>query len=107
MVEGMHFDVGSDELRLHLVKRVEHHTGRAQWYHKQAREMGEDNVLPDGSPKFSTTNNNPVDNMKSAAKKHEYLASKFNFMAAHLSKNEVYRLSESELRTLEFIEGVY
>jgi len=106
MIEGLHLDIASSELREHLEKRVQHHLARAEQYAKQAKEF-EDEQPSDGAAAFKNTANSPLDSLKSSAKNHKHRASKFAFMSKHLVQSETYRLTVHELQELELISAAY
>lgn len=108
MIEGIQFDIGSQELADHLTKRVEHHQKRSKWYAEKAASLEEGDFDKETRQKMSNTNNvNPVETFKSGAKRHRQKASLFTFMSSHVVKNETYRLSQSDLDRLELTESEY
>jgi hypothetical protein len=108
MIEGVEFDISSQELAKHLHTRVEHHNKRAKWYADKADTLAEGEFNEETRQKMSSTNNaNPVDTFKAGAKRHKAKASLFSFMATHVIQNETYRLSENDLNRLELTESEY
>lgn len=51
------------------------------------------------------TGGDPVRALRDKQSEHTRMASLFDFLREHLVKGEVYRLDESELSKLEFIES--
>ena len=110
MIEGLHFDIEFDEMKKHLLDKALHHLGRKDFYERQVRALGGElsSGLPeDRSPQYSGQGNDPMEALRHKAVSHEGRATFFQFMAEHLVKGETYRLSESDLMTLEFISRRY
>lgn len=108
MIDGIQFDISTNELKEHLMARVAVHEKKAILYSEKSNQFHEVISDEDGQQKMSSmTNNNPVDTMRAGAKRHRIKASLFKFMANHLVQNETYRLSESDLGRLELTESEY
>ena len=108
MIEGIQFDIGSQELAAHLKTRVEHHDKRAEWYGDKANSLAEGDFDEETRQKMSNTNNsNPVEQMRAGYKRHKAKASLFGFMAGHVVANETYRLKESDLQRIELTISEY
>ena len=95
MITGMHFDISSDEMRQHLLARVNHHADRTAFYMKQ-KETFKDAPVADMS-------NDPAKQLHEMGKRHAAKAEVFAFMAAHVPNGETFRLTGSELQALEFV----
>ena len=102
MIEGLHFDLSSDEMREHLATKAEHHTQRAVWYLERAKDLQDGGMQSD----HQVSGGDPLKNLQAQAEKHTSRADFFKFLTDHII-GETYRLSESDLRTLEFIGGHY
>ena len=102
MIEGLHFDVEYKEMKQHLEVKANHHFGRKQFYFSQAEklEAGDAEAM-------DYTGGDPVKALKDKGKIHYSKMEFFQFMADHLIKGETYRLSESDLLTIEFISRRY
>ena len=87
MIEGLHFDVEFEEMREHLLKRVDYHNDLMIWYSTRGINLRVECNVSD----------------RQQGKQQEGRRDLFQFLADHLIKDETYRLSESYLRTLEFI----
>ncbi len=110
MIEGLKFDIEFDEMGDHLREKAEHHDERRLFYEKQIRALGGGlaGELPEGrSPQYSGQGNDPMEALRHKAISHEGKSTFFQFMADHLVEGETYRLSESDLMTLEFISRRY
>jgi hypothetical protein len=95
MIEGIHFDIRTDELKAHLEARVLHHRERAAFYEAQKATFAD-------AP-TEQMSNDPVQGLKAAGKRHLQQADLFAFMATHVAANETYRLSSHDLSTLELV----
>lgn len=99
MIEGLHFDIKFDEMKEHLLEKAKYHQERMLWYVQRIDDLAEGGVETD----HQVSGGNPIENLRNQGKKHEGRRDLFQFMADHLIEDEIYRLSESDLRTLEFI----
>ena len=98
MIEGLHFDLEHDELKGHLEAKASYHIKKQAWYHDRIKDLKEGGVESD----HQVSGGDPLQNLENQANKHGGRADFFQFLADHLI-SETYRLSESDLRTLEFI----
>ena len=98
MIEGLQFDIEFDEIRDHLRERARHHDERRVWYERQAKPLEEGNA-----ERMDYTVVDPVKALKDKATNHIHRSELFQFMADHVVLGETYRLSDSDLMTLEFI----
>lgn len=99
MIEGLHFDLSHDELKDHLEHKASFHCDRQAWYQERVKDLrAGDTDLEDQQ----ISGGNPIQNLENQIKKHGGRADLFQFLADHLV-NETYRLSESDLKELEFI----
>ena len=103
MIEGLHFDIEFGEMKEHLLKKARHHDERRTWYERRIHDLKEGGVETD----HQVSGGNPLENLRNQATKHEGRSEFFQFLADHLIENETYRLSESDLRTLEFISRYF
>ena len=102
MIEGLHFDLSADEMREHLIAKAKHHNERTTWYLSRVRDLRDGGVESD----HQVSGGDPLKNLQTQADRHNHRADFFKFLADHIV-NETYRLSEGDLRTLEFIGGHY
>lgn len=112
MIEGLHFDISSDQLREHLLSRIEWHRERHEWYKKNASELVESfNRQADPNwvhtPFDVTTgygaSNSRVDNLKDGAKQHLDKVTTYTAFVKYLIPNNTYRLTPHSMAELELI----
>lgn len=102
MIEGLYFDIKFDEIRDHLRAKARHHDERRVFYESQA------NTLEEGKAEgMDYTGGDPIKALRDKATIHTNRSELFQFMADHLILGETYRLSESDLMTLEFVSRRY
>lgn len=100
MIEGLRFDVSASEMHNHLYEREKHHLDRVKFYKEQV------STLERGSAEgMNYSGGDPVRALKDKAAEHLRKASLCRFLLSHVVKDETYRLSESDLSKLEFIDG--
>jgi len=100
MIEGLKFDVKSEELKKHLEERCNFHKERAAFYRKQEEEFKKnatDAEIREGQNTMKQTHQA----MKDSARVHEGQHERYTYLAAHLIPDETYRLSEKDLHDLE------
>lgn len=105
MIEGLHYDVTSEEIRKILEKRVEQCERKADVFKKQGEEQRALSakifeMAGDDSPKFSGDQST---NLISRAKEYQEKAKMYRFMTEHLVKDTTYRLSHTDLEFLGII----
>lgn len=102
MIEGLQFDIEFDEMLEHLFAKARHHLERREFYERQAK------TLEDGKAEgMDYSGGDPIKALRDKGQIHKYRSELFQFMADHLIEGETYRLSESDLMTLEFISRRY
>lgn len=100
MIDGLHFDVSSDELRKHLLERISLHRTKMDDYKKRVEIM---NIPEDDFRDLEqTTLQDPASQLRRKYRHHKNRFELFLFMHAHVIEDK-YRLSEGDLLTLEFI----
>lgn len=102
MIEGLHFDIEFGEMQEHLRERARHHDERRVFYGKQAGTLEEGKAEGMGY-----TGGDPIKALRDKEVSHTNRSELFQFMADHLVEGETYRLSDSDLMTLEFISRRY
>jgi hypothetical protein len=104
MIEGLQFDVKTEELQTILKGRVEHHKKKSALYNEQYVKIRDE---ADQQQNSGMTNNagSLAQQMKHSRDQHEDKAALFDFWSKHLEPNETYRLSESDLSKLEVTKG--
>jgi hypothetical protein len=96
MIEGLKIEITSDELRVHILARAEHHRERATFYEAQVS-----NLRAGGLTAERGVSNDPVGSLNHSATQHRNKTAFFAFLAEHLVPGETYRLTENDLERLE------
>lgn len=104
MITGFQLDIPSAELKDHLEGKASYHRMKADSYKKQLKGI---QTLMDDEPDQSMQTVNPKTGILSSYKSHDGKAQFFQFCADHVVPNEVYRVTHSDLVTLEFVERFY
>lgn len=110
MIEGLHVDVPSAELKELLIKRLHHHESRISFYTKQLAEIEKvDDALRAEAQQYSKVSNasGPVDSIRTSIQRHKDQCIYYRFVSEHLVPGETYRLEESDLRRLGFSPDRY
>jgi len=102
MIEGLKFDIECEEMGDHLCEKARHHDERRLFYEKSAQRLEEGKA--EG---MDYTGGDPIKALRDKGRTHRNRSEFFQFMADHLIEGETYRLSESDLLTLEFISRGY
>jgi hypothetical protein len=100
MVNGLQFDVQSDELKKIVQTRVEYHTEKADVYTTKAASLKEALNGVDEETRGKVSNGSPVGQLEDKAREHRNKAIHFQFMLDHVIQNDVYRLSQNDLHML-------
>lgn len=100
MIEGLKYDVSSEEIVAHVTERAKHHSEREAWYTAQIEELERGMAEPQ-----EYTGGDPIRNLKDSRSRHTNKREVFEFLAKHVIPNETYRLEERELSNLEMISG--
>lgn len=100
MIEGLHFDLSSDELKAHLEARARHHDSRVEFYQGQAKQLRDGGAQP-----TNYSNGDPIRNLEEKAAGHLEARERFSWLATHVVKNETYRLSEADASKVELIKA--
>jgi len=105
MILGFQLDIKSDELKAHLQKKADYHKGKAESYARQLQGVKE---LMSEEPNAGLGQTVNADTgLHNQYTSHAQRASFFQFCADHILPNEIYRLTESELAKLEFVERFF
>lgn len=102
MIEGLLFDIEFEEMLEHLRVKALHHEERRLFYEESAERLEEGKV--EG---MDYSGGDPIKALRDKGQIHQNRSELFMFMADHLIEGETYRLSESDLMTLEFISRRY
>lgn len=100
MIEGLKYDVTSEEIVQHVTARANYHKDREAWYSSQIEELEKGMAEPQ-----EYTNGDPIRNLKDTRSRHTNKREIFEFLAAHTIPNETYRLLERDLADLEMISS--
>lgn len=103
MIEGIHVDVSSEELRALVSQRREYHERKADEYTRQAVQVEQVFLKATGDP-GRTRVENPADDIRRNIARHKDAARHLAFVAEHLAENETYRLGGADLRDIGIIE---
>lgn len=98
MIEGLKFDVKSEELQEHLRRKVLHHRERAAFYEEKAQALQDGEAEPAGF-----TGGDPIRALREKGAQHQNRVELFEFLQLHLIPGETYRLEEGDLLKLEII----
>lgn len=103
MINGLHIDVSSKELKDRLASKRDYHQEKADYYSSQIKSLRENT---DEEISIQATNN-PLSGLGQSLKTHVLKRDFFAFMYDHIVENEVYRLSQGDLVVLEIIDRGY
>src|SRR5262245_31361656 len=99
MIEGLKLDVPGTDLIDHVARREQYHRDKAKQYRDQPVEM---DALMASVPNHGQSGD-PRTTLNAHALNHTERAQYFAFAGKYLQANETYRLSQDDLRTLEYI----
>jgi hypothetical protein len=104
MIDGFKIDITADELVAHLDSRISHHHGRThecetKLHRLQALESSSD----EEEDVFEMCGTSRIDGLERLIAKHRNREVFLMFARNHIVANEVYRLSEDDLRLLEWL----
>src|SRR5262245_7646606 len=103
MIEGLHVDVTSDELKKLLVGRLKYHEEKIALYTQQREKLVEaEKLLAEEAAQMSkfSGSRTPLDSVEESLKQHRRQVIYYKFMAEHVVLNETYRLHENDLSRL-------
>jgi hypothetical protein len=106
MVEGFRIEITAEEVIRHLDTRIQHHHDRAVECEAKVRRLetldeettdgDEDDALPDCWP-------GRAEELAQRAARHRRREVCLIFFRDHITPGEIYRLSDDDLRTLEWV----
>jgi hypothetical protein len=111
MIEGLKLDVKADELVRLLNERIAHHQNRANTYEAQLRKLSaiqddsdndEEDVVAELRGRGSA-----LHGVERKLRDHSDRAGVLTFVRDHIVRDEVYRLTEEDLRTIEVLPDRY
>lgn len=99
IINGLHVDVSSAEMKTMLLGRLQFHTDKVAFYEKQLSEMRKvDAALSAEAQEMGkTSTRSPLESLEQAVKKHKDQTVYYKFMADHVIADATYRLDESAL----------
>ena len=106
MIDGIRIDLTADELTRHLDERIRHHHERAADCDRRAQRVADIQ-----SPTENDEDEEPmiacwpsmVHDMERRAAKHRSREALLVFLRNHVVANEIYRLSELDLKSVELL----
>lgn len=103
IINGLHIDIASDELKTLLLGRLSYHELKVSKYEEQMGKMASiDAELAEEAEnigKYSNTTT-AADTIKQSIVKHRDKATYYKFVAKHIVPNATYRLAEADLYRL-------
>ena len=104
MIEGFRIDVTADELVTHLDRRIAHHHDRAQECETKLQRLRALETADDEEEDvFQMCGASRIDGLERLVARHRNRAVFLMFARNHIVANEIYRLSEDDLRLLEWL----
>lgn len=100
MVEGLQFDIQSEELKKIIQSRIDYHIDRAQLYRVKAEEIRKSLEGVEEKTIGKVSNAGPTESLETKAREHTDKLVHFKFMLDHVIINDVYRLSQQDLQLL-------
>jgi len=100
MVNGLQFDVQSEELKKIVQSRLDYHNEKAQVYETKAASLKDALNGVDEETRGKVSNGSPVGQLEDKAREHRNKAIHFKFMLDHVIVNDTYRLSQNDLHLL-------
>lgn len=108
MIQGLHFDISSEELGTVLQTRIDQCEKKIQMFEAQAekqaeltRELGKGDVE---MPKFS---GDQATNLQAKAEEYKQKKKEYSFLKDHLINGETYRLDRGDLNYLGIVASRY
>lgn len=107
MIQGLQLDVRAEELIERLDARIAHHRSRAASYEAQLDKLAEVQADPEEAddPIRALRHGSPREGLDRKFREHRDRAAFLTFLREHIVSGEIYRLEESDLRTLEIVPG--
>ena len=104
MIEGFRVDVTAEELVAHLDSRVQHHGMRAQACESKLRQLQALEPAGDEDEEmFEMCASSRIHGLERMAARHRSRETFLAFARSHVVGTEIYRLSEEDLRLLEWL----
>lgn len=103
MIEGFKVDVTADELVRHLDARIRHHHDRAVECEGRARRVDTPTLEFDDDEESCWHERSRAYGLDRSASRHRHRELFLIFVRDHVVANEIYRLTEGDLRLLEWL----
>lgn len=103
MIEGLHLDVPAHELMARIDDRIAYHEARAAACEARLGRLAEitDEADSELEPVHPFREIRPRDGVERMLRSHRDRAAFLGFLRDHLVADEIYRLGETDLQTLE------
>jgi hypothetical protein len=103
VIEGFRIDVTAEEVVRHLDERIRHHSERARDFEARARQAGSDSRVDDEDEPLALCWPGFVHDLERRAARHRRRELFLIFARDHVVSNDIYRLTEKDLRALEWM----
>jgi hypothetical protein len=105
MIDGFRLDVTAEELAAHLDTRIQHHRERTQECESKLRHLQTLAPMPheDEEEPFEMCASSRARGIERMALRHRSRETFLTFARNHIVGTEIYRLSEEDLRLLEWL----
>ena len=101
IIEGMQFDVKSEEIKKIVSERLGHHERKAKVYAEKAGELGASiKAIEEDLEVGKVSGGTPIERLEQKAREHADKANMFRFMLEHVIVEGTYRLKLSDLSFL-------
>jgi hypothetical protein len=105
MIDGFRVDVTAEELAAHLDERIHHHQARAEECAATVRRLEALDAEPAEADEemFDMCASSRVNGLERMLARHRNRGAFLAFAREHIVTREIYRLSEDDLRLLEWL----
>jgi hypothetical protein len=105
MIDGFKVDVTAEELAAHLEERIQHHRTREEECTAKLRrlEAVDDETTEPEEEMFDMCASSRVHGLERVLARHRSRAAFLTFAREHVVAREIYRLSEEDLRLVEWL----
>src|SRR5262245_26581532 len=105
MIDGIRIDLTAEELIRHLDERIQHHHDRAAEFDRKAKRVADIQSPESDDDEEPTIACWPtmVHDQERRAARHRSRETLLVFLRNHVVANEIYRLSERDLKSLELL----
>ena len=105
MIDGFRLDVTAEELAAHLDARIQHHRERTHECEAKLRQLQSLSPMPheEEEEPFEMCASSRLHGIERMATRHRSRETFLTFARNHIVATEIYRLSEQDLRLLEWL----